>query len=60
MQLEDGRVVPIRHPELLAIMPPGRSVFVAYPDGGLKIMVLLLVVGQKSRNRSPRRGRRPS
>jgi hypothetical protein len=57
MYLADGRVLHVAHPELLAIMPPGRAVILAHADGNFEIIDLLLVVSLKSRNGSRRRGR---
>ena len=57
LHLADGRALAISHPELLAIIPPGRTVIVAHPDGNFEVVDLLLVISLKSRNGSPRRGR---
>jgi hypothetical protein len=57
MHLADQRVIGIEHPELLAILPPGRTVFVGHSDGTFEFVDLLLVTRLKSRNRSPGRGR---
>ena len=53
--LADGRVVPVDHPELLAVNPPGRTIAVAVPDGTIEIIDLLLVTSIKGRNGRSRR-----
>jgi hypothetical protein len=56
--LADGRVLTIEHPEILAIVPPGRTIFVGHADGTSEFVDLLLVTSLKQHNGSPRRGRR--
>jgi hypothetical protein len=53
--LADGRVLPISHPEVMAVIPPGRTIIVAHSDGKFEIDDLLLAVSLKSHNGSPRR-----
>jgi hypothetical protein len=60
IQLADGRAVPISNPELLAVIPPGRTAIAVHPDGNFEVIDLLLVIGLKSHNGSTRRGRRRS
>jgi hypothetical protein len=43
IHLADGRSFPIKHPEFLAITPPGRTIAVAVDDGTIEIIDLLLV-----------------
>jgi hypothetical protein len=47
--LADGRSLPVDHPELLAIPPPGRTVGVGLDDGTIEIVDLLLVTSLKPR-----------
>ena len=55
--LADGRVVPVDHPELLLINPPGRTIAVAVPDGTIEIIDLLLVTSLKGRNGRSRKSK---
>jgi len=58
IHLADGRSLPVDHPELLAIPPPGRTIGVGLADGTIEIVDLLLVTSLKPRaNGSQRRGR---
>ncbi len=43
MHLADGRKVPVRHQEFLAMSPSGRTVIVYQPDDSFNIIDLLLV-----------------
>jgi hypothetical protein len=56
--LADGRVLPVPHPEFLAIVPPGRTVGVAGDDGAIETIDLLLVTGLKPRSNGHARKRR--
>lgn len=59
IHLADGRALPVEHPEMLAITPPGRTIGVALADGTIEIVDLLLVTTLKPHaNGSHRRGRR--
>jgi len=58
INLADGRSLAVNHPELLAIMPPGRTIIVALPDGNFEIIDLLLVTSLKARSNGAPRGRR--
>jgi hypothetical protein len=61
IHLADGRVLPVEHPELLAVPPPGRTIGVGCMDGTIVIVDLLNVTSLKPRaNGSSRRGRRPT
>jgi hypothetical protein len=60
LHLADGRTLAVDHPELLAIVPPGRAIILAHADGSFEVVDLLLVVSLKNRNGSPRRGRHKS
>jgi hypothetical protein len=57
IRMADGRSLPVPHPELLAIIPPGRTIVVGLPDGTCEIVDLLLVTSLKTRSngRSSRR-----
>jgi hypothetical protein len=58
IHLADGRSLPVEHPEVLAITPPGRTIGVGLSDGTIEIVDLLLVTTLKPRaNGSHRRGR---
>jgi hypothetical protein len=54
-----GRAYEIRHPELLAIIPPGRTVVVACDDGTAELLDLLLVESLHFSNGRKRRSQRP-
>jgi hypothetical protein len=58
IRMADGRSLPIEHPEVLAIIPPGRNIIVSFADGTFEVVDLFLVLSLKQRNGSPRRGRR--
>jgi hypothetical protein len=45
MHLADGRQIPVRHPELVATSPSGRTIIVCQPDDSFNIVDLLLVTG---------------
>jgi hypothetical protein len=49
IHLADGRSVPVDHPELLLITPPGRTIGVGLSDGTIEIIDLLLVTSLKPR-----------
>lgn len=44
IHLADGRVMPVSHPEFMAMLPGGRNIFVALEDGSYHIIDLLMVV----------------
>jgi hypothetical protein len=57
IHLADGRSLPVDHPEVLAVPPPGRTIGVGLSDGTIEIVDLLLVTSLKPRaNGSHRRG----
>jgi hypothetical protein len=58
IHMADGRSLPIEHPEVLAIPPPGRTIIVGLADGTFEIVDLLLVTSLKSRSNGAPRGRR--
>lgn len=59
IHLADGRSLPVEHPEVLAITPPGRTIGVGLTDGTVEIVDLLLVTSLKPRaNGAPRTRRR--
>ncbi len=45
----DGRALPVDHPEVLAIAPPGRTIGRALADRTIEIVDLLLVFSLKLR-----------
>jgi hypothetical protein len=59
IHLADGRRLPVDHPELLAMTPPGRTIGVGLDDGTIEIVDLLLVTSLKPRanGRSRPKGR---
>jgi hypothetical protein len=56
--LADGRVLPVEHPEFLAVPSPGRTIGVGCPDGTIEIVDLLLVTSLKPRANGAPRSRR--
>jgi hypothetical protein len=57
MHLGDGRSAPVQHPEVLAIIPPGRTIVVGLADGTAEIIDLLLVTSLTYQtNGAPQRG----
>ena len=58
IHLADGRSVMVRHPELLAASPTGRTVVVIEPDDSMHMIDLLLVTDLevKANGRTKRRG----
>ena len=60
IHLADGRSLPVEHPEMLAIAPPGRTIGIGRDDGTIEILDLLLVTSLKSHaNGTTHRRRRP-
>jgi hypothetical protein len=55
INLADGRSLPVGHPEVLALPPPGRTIGVGLADGTIEIVDLLLVTSLKPRANGPRR-----
>ncbi len=49
IHLADGRSLPVDHPEMLAITPPGRTVGVGLSNGTIETIDLLLVTSLKQR-----------
>ncbi len=47
--MADGRTLPVEHPEMLAVPPPGRTIGVGCMDGTIEIVDLLLVTSLKPR-----------
>ncbi len=61
IHLADGRTLPVEHPEMLAVPPPGRTIGVGCADGTIEIVDLLLVTSlQPHPNGSGRSKRRQS
>ena len=58
IHMGDGRWVPVEHPEMLAISPPGRTIGVGLADGTIEIIDLLLVTSLKPRPNGETRSRR--
>lgn len=59
VHLADGRSLAVEHPEILAVIPPGRTIVVGLADGTAEIVDLLLVTSLKLRANGshPRRRR---
>ncbi|HEY3243704.1 MAG TPA: hypothetical protein VGM03_10165 [Phycisphaerae bacterium] len=55
IHLADGRQFEVRHPELLAVVPPGRTIIVVPPDGKWAVIDLLLVTSLESADGRSRR-----
>jgi len=47
IHLADGRALPVRHPEMLAIAPAGRTIGVGLIDGTIEVVALPLVTSLK-------------
>ena len=58
VNLADGRSLPVDHPELLAVAPPGRTIGIGLADGTIEVVDLLLVTSLKPRANGHRRGTR--
>ena len=58
IHLADGRSLPVRHPEFLAITPPGRTVIVTKKDGTFEVIDLLLVTSLRHHTNGSSRRRR--
>jgi hypothetical protein len=59
IHIADGRVLPVEHPEFLAVSPPGRTIGVGCADGTIEIIDLLLVTSLKPRANGAPKSRRP-
>jgi hypothetical protein len=59
IHLADGRSLPVDHPEVLAIAPPGRTLGIGLADGTVEIVDLLLVTSLKPRANGRARHRKP-
>ena len=57
LRTADGREYDVRHPELLAISPAGRTIAVMLPDGSTEVVNLLLVASIHLGNGHRRRRR---
>jgi hypothetical protein len=57
IHLADGRSLAVNHPEILAILPPGRSIVVGLGDDTHEVVDLLLVTSLKVHNNGSRRRR---
>lgn len=55
IHLADQRVLPIEHPEIMAVLPPGRTIIVGHSDGTFEVVDLLLVTSVKTRRGGRRR-----
>ena len=58
IHLADGRSLPVSHPEVLAVAPPGRTIGVGLDDGTIEIVDLLLVTTLKPRGNGSVKRRR--
>jgi hypothetical protein len=56
--LADGRSLPVNHPEVLAITPPGRTIGVGLRHGTVEVVDLLLVTSLKPRLNGRRQRRK--
>ncbi|HXE53956.1 MAG TPA: hypothetical protein VN541_13120 [Tepidisphaeraceae bacterium] len=54
IHLADGRRLPVKSPEFLAVTPPGRTIGVGLDDGTIEIVDLLLVTSLKPRRNGHR------
>lgn len=59
VHLADGRAFPVDHPELMAVIPPGRTIVVGVSDGTAEIVDLLLVTSLKLKANGQASRRRP-
>ena len=50
VQLADGRAIPVKHQEFMALSPTGRSAVVYAQDGGFEIIDVLLITGLEVTN----------
>ncbi len=57
IHLADGRALDVSHPELLAILPPGRTMVVATGKEDYEVVDLLLVTSLEVANGKSRAGR---
>jgi hypothetical protein len=58
IHLADGRSLPVDHPEMLAVPPPGRTIGIGCMDGTIEIVDLLLVTSLKPRANGATRSKR--
>ena len=58
IHLADGRTLPVEHPEMLAVPPPGRTIGIGCSDGTIEIVDLLLVTSLKPRANGASRTKR--
>ena len=58
IHLADSRAFAVDHPELLAVIPPGRTIVVGLADGTAEILDLLLVTSLTLRTNGHSRKRR--
>jgi hypothetical protein len=58
IHLADGRSLPVDHPEMLAVPPPGRTIGVGCMDGTIEVVDLLLVTSLKPRANGAARSKR--
>ena len=50
VHLADGRAIPVKHQEFMALSPRGRSAVVYAEDGGFEIIDVLLITGLEVTN----------
>jgi len=59
IHMADGRVLPVEHPEMLAVPPPGQTIGVGCAVGTIEIVDLLLVTSLKPHANGSGRSKRP-
>ena len=59
VNLADGRSLAVDHPEIMAIIPPGRTIVIGLADGTAEIVDLLLVTSLKLHANGNHPRRRP-
>ena len=50
VHLADGRAIPVKHQEFMALSPAGRSAVVYGEDGGFEVIDILLITGLEVTN----------
>jgi hypothetical protein len=59
IHLADGHSLPVDHPEVLGITPPGRTIFVALANGEFEIVEPPLITSLRIRPTSQKSRRKP-
>jgi hypothetical protein len=60
LHLADGREIPVKHRDFVAISPSGRTIMVYQPDDSFNIIDLLLVTDIEVKNGRRRQPARPT